>query len=294
ARPARLRDGYPVAHVPPARGHGRGAPCPLRLRGGGGGGAGLRVGVPGGRGRGARGEPAAAGGGGTAGRAGTAGRGDAGGGVMEVLFLQKPEVLAVQRPQVEAALAALGGVAVRFAGTPEEAHRHPGAEVVIAPTLPWLPDALTGLPTVRWVHFLSAGVDRIWAMPLDWGRYRLSKSVGVHAATISEYVLGAVLYVLKGFGTFARQQRRREWRRFWLDECAGKTLGIVGIGTIGARLAEHAKALGMTVIGTVTTPRAIPHVDAVFASEELERVLEASDFVVLLVPLTDETRGLIG
>src|SRR5690606_26430127 len=145
-----------------------------------------------------------------------------------------------------------------------------------------------------WVHFLSAGVDRIWAMPLDWGRYRLSKSVGVHAATISEYVLGAVLYVLKGFGTFARQQRRREWRRFWLDECAGKTLGIVGIGTIGARLAEHAKALGMTVIGTVTTPRAIPHVDAVFASEELERVLEASDFVVLLVPLTDETRGLIG
>lgn len=131
-------------------------------------------------------------------------------------------------------------------------------------------------------------------MDVDWSQYRLSKSVGVHAATISEYVLGAVLYALKGFGTFAHQQRRREWKRFWLDECAGKTLGILGVGTIGARLAQHAKALGMTVIGTVNTPRTIPYVDAVYGTDELDRVLEASDFVVLLVPLTDDTRGLIG
>ena len=211
-----------------------------------------------------------------------------------ILYLQKPEVLAGQRAEVEEALSVLGGTAVRFAGSPEEAHRYPEAEVVIAPTLPWLPEALAGLPSVRWVHFLSAGVDRIWAMDADWSRYRLSKSVGVHAATISEYVLGAVLYALKGFGTFAHQQRRREWKRFWLGECAGKTLGIVGVGTIGARLARHAKALGMTVIGTVTTPRDIPDVDAVYGMDAVERVLEASDFVVLLVPLTAETHGLIG
>lgn len=213
---------------------------------------------------------------------------------MEILYLQKPEVLGDHRAEVEEALAALDGVAVRFAGTPEEAHRHAEAEVVITPTLPWLPEALAGLPAVRWVHFLSAGVDRIWAMDADWSRYRLSKSAGVHASTITEYVLGAVLYALKGFGTFARQQQRREWKRFWLDECAGKTLGIVGVGTIGARLAKHAKALGMTVIGTVTTPRDIPDVDAVYGTDELGRVLAASDFVVLLVPLTDETRGLVG
>lgn len=213
---------------------------------------------------------------------------------MEILYLQKPEVLGDHRAEVEDTLAPLDGVTVRFAGTPEEAHRYPGAEAVIAPTLPWLPEALAGLPDVRWVHFLSAGVDRIWAMDVEWARYRLSKSAGVHASTITEYVLGAVLYALKGFGTFARQQRRREWKRFWLDECAGKTLGIVGVGTIGARLARHAKALGMTVIGTVTTPRDIPDVDTVYGTDELERVLEASDFIVLLVPLTEETRGLVG
>ncbi len=213
---------------------------------------------------------------------------------MEVLFLQKPEVLAAQRPVVEEALAELEGVEVRFAGSAREARRHTGAEVVVTPTLPWLPEALGELPSVRWIHFLSAGVDRIWTMPLRWERYRLSKSVGVHAAPIAEYVLGAILYALKGFGTFGHQQRRREWRRFWLDECAGKTLGIVGVGTIGARLAQHAKALGMTVIGTVTTVRDVPHVDAVYAAADLDRVLEAADFLVLLVPLTDGTRGLIG
>lgn len=211
-----------------------------------------------------------------------------------ILYLQKPEVLERQRAEVEETLASLGDVAVRFAGTPEEAHRYREAEIVIAPTLPWLPEALVGLPSIRWVHFLSAGVDRIWAMDVEWSRYQLTKSSGVHAATISEYALGAVLYALKGFGTFARQQQRREWKRFWLDECTGKTLGIVGIGRIGRRLAHHAKALGMTVIGTVTTPRDIPDVNEVFGADEVGRVLEVADFVVLLVPLTDETRDLIG
>lgn len=212
---------------------------------------------------------------------------------MTILYLQKPEVLERQRAEVEETLAALGDVAVRFAGTPEEAHRYPEAEAVITPTLPWLPEALAGLPEVQWVHFLSAGVDRIWTMNVDWSQYRLSKSSGVHAATISEYVLGAVLYALKGFGTFVRQQQRREWKRFWLDECTGKTLGIVGVGMIGERLARHAKALGMTVIGTVSTPRAIQGVDAVFGTDEVDRVLGAADFVVVLVPLTEQTRGMI-
>lgn len=212
---------------------------------------------------------------------------------MEILYLQKPEVLPAQRPLVEEALAGLEGAEVRFAGSVEEAHRFPEADILITRVLPWLPEVLASLPAVRWIHFLSAGVDGIWEMDVDWSRYRISKSTGVHAATISEYVLGAVLYALKGFGTFARQQRERAWQRFWLDECAGKTLGIVGVGTIGARLARHAKALGMRVVGTVTTPRPIPDVDEVFGMEGLGRVLEASDFVVLLVPLTERTRGLL-
>lgn len=213
---------------------------------------------------------------------------------MKILVLQKAEIVADQRALIETVLSELDGAAVALASSPAAAAEHADAQILITPTFSWLPNALRGLPHVEWIHFLSAGVDRIWSMDVEWSRYRLSKSVGVHASTISEYVLGAILYVLKGFGTFARQQQRHEWRRFWLDESEGKTLGIVGVGTIGTRLAQHAKALGMRVIGTVTSPRDIPNVDVVYGMDDLERVLEASDFIVLLVPLTDETRGLVG
>ena len=213
---------------------------------------------------------------------------------MKILVQQKAEVLAEQRPVIDSSLAELDGVEVVCVASAEEAGEHADARILITPSLPWLPEALRRLPNVEWIHFLSAGVDPIWTMDVSWTQYRISKSVGVHASTISEYVVGAMLYVLKGFGHFARQQQRREWKRFWLDECHGKTLGIVGIGTIGQRLARHASSLGMRVIGTVGTPRPIEHVEEVYSSDDLASVLAESDFVVLLVPLTDQTRGLLG
>lgn len=213
---------------------------------------------------------------------------------MKILVFQKPGIASEQRALIEASLSELDGVDMALASSPDEAAAHADATILITPTFSWLPDALERLPHIEWVHFLSAGVDRIWPMDVAWSRYQLSKSVGVHASTISEYVLGAILYALKGFGTFHRQQQQREWRRVWLDESEGKTLGIVGVGTIGTRLAQHASALGMRVIGTVSTPRDIPNVDAVYGLKDVERVLAASDFVVLLVPLTDQTRGMIG
>lgn len=213
---------------------------------------------------------------------------------MKILIQQKEEILEAQRGSIEAALSELGGGELAFASSPAEAARHSDADILITPTLPWLDEALRKLPRVEWIHFLSAGVDPIWEMAVDWTKYRLSKSVGVHASTISEYALAAILYVLKGFGRFAAQQQRREWNRFWLDECNGKTLGIVGIGTIGRQLARQASNLGMRVIGTVNTPRDIDFVDQVYPPSSLNDVLRSSDFVVLLAPLVPETRLMIG
>lgn len=212
---------------------------------------------------------------------------------MEILFLQRPDVLPGQRELVASRIAELEGARLHCASSPDEARQYTGAEVLLCPTLPWLPEVIEALPRLRWIHFLSAGVDRIWEMPFDKTRYLMSKSVGVHAHTISEFVIGAILHALKGFGVYQLQQQRREWKRFHLDECAGKTLGIVGIGTIGARLAQLAAGFGMRVVGTVNTPREIPYVDVVYDTTHLDDVLAQSDFVVLLVPLTPATRGLL-
>ncbi|KAA0911330.1 D-2-hydroxyacid dehydrogenase [Pusillimonas sp. ANT_WB101] len=212
---------------------------------------------------------------------------------MKILFIQRPDVLMTQRAFVEAELAQLDDAHIQFASSPEEALQHRDTEVLVCPTLPWISDVVQGLPLLQWIHFLSAGVDKIWDMPFDKTQYHMSKSIGVHASTITEYVLGAILYILKGFGTFQQQQQRREWRRFQLDECYDKTLAIIGVGSIGVKLAELAKLMGMRVIGTVVTQRSIPGVDKVYSSNELDTVIAQADFVVLLAPLTAATQNLI-
>lgn len=213
---------------------------------------------------------------------------------MKILFLHAAGAPPGDRDVVTAALSGIGGIELAFATAPDEVQAHSDTAVLICPTLPWLPAAIEHLPALEWIHFLSAGVDRIWEMPFSKSRYAMSKSSGVHAATITEYVLGALLYVLKGFGTFAVQQHRREWRRFRLDECAGKTLAIIGLGSIGTRLAAQARSLGFRVIGTVGTAREIPGVEAVYPASGLHKALSEADFVVVLVPLTAATRGMFG
>ena len=74
---------------------------------------------------------------------------------------------------------------------------------------------------------------------------------------------------------------------------AGKTLGILGLGAIGQELARKAAALEMRVIGTKRTPKPLAHVDKVYAPEDTDEVLGASDFVALLLPSTPETENFI-
>lgn len=212
---------------------------------------------------------------------------------MKVLFVQRPDVLLRQRALVETELAQLNDADIRFASSLEEALLYQDTDVMVCPTLPWISEAVQRLPQLKWIHFLSAGIDRIWKMSFDKTQFRMSKSVGVHASTITEYVLGAILYILKGFGTFQQQQHRREWQRFQLDECYGKTLAIIGVGTIGVQLAQLAKSMGMRVVGTVAHRREISNVDEVYGSDAYDAVLAQADFVVLLAPLTSATQGII-
>ncbi len=214
--------------------------------------------------------------------------------VRHILFLQKAEVLEQQRPEVVEQLAqALPEAQITFAGSAAEVPEGASFDAVIAPTLPWLPEALARLADYRWIHFLSAGVEKIWAMDFDKTRPLMTKSSGVHGAPMSEYAIGAMLYFTKQFGRFHDQARRAEWQRSWLDELTGKQLTVLGLGHIGQSLARRAKAFDMEVAGTLKHLRSVEQVDRVVALEEIERELARTDFLVCCLPLTDETRGLV-
>src|SRR5581483_560591 len=152
-------------------------------------------------------------------------------------------------------------------------------------------------PRLRWIQLTSAGADRLLGSGFIEQGVTVTTVSGLHATPIGEYVLCTILMFAKGAPAFTRAQQRREWLRFLPQELRGKTVGVVGMGHIGEEVARLAKAFGCRVVATrrsVTGPAAGAHADELLPAAMLPRLLEQSDYVVLCVPLTDETRGLIG
>ena len=149
--------------------------------------------------------------------------------------------------------------------------------------------------SLKWIHSIGAGVDGILTPDVLASKVVVTSSSGIHREPISEHVLGFMLSFVRGFHTFAHQQMKKEWKRFDLEELAGKTLGIIGLGEIGSEIAIRAKGFGMRVIAVKRNAGEKPsHVDELWMPDRLKNLLRESDFVVLSLPLTPETRGFIG
>jgi phosphoglycerate dehydrogenase-like enzyme len=213
--------------------------------------------------------------------------------LQRVLFLQKAGVLERQQPLVVEQLAKHWPLAsVHFAGDPADVP-HQTFDVAISPTLPWLPQALARVECCEWVHFLSAGVDKIWHMPVDWERFALTKSSGIHGPQISEYVMGALLHFTKGFDRFVHHSRSRRWARFWLDELTGKTVMILGAGAVGEMVGRRARAFGMRVVAVKRHPKPQAWADETCSFAAARHLFPEVSALVVCLPLTDATRGIV-
>jgi len=184
-------------------------------------------------------------------------------------------------------------VSVSVASTPDEAAKHIAtAEVLYA----WKPPAhlYAAAPRLRWLQAMGAGVD--WALgPELPRRVVVTRSPGVFGPWMAEYVLAWCLSVTQRMAAYRAAQARREWiQRVPPDRLAGKTIAIVGLGDIGRTVARAADAMGMRVIGVTRSGRRVAGVERVYVRRELRRALGTADFVALVVPLNDFTRGMIG
>lgn len=167
------------------------------------------------------------------------------------------------------------------------------AEIVV--TFGFEGELLEGTEHLEWIQALVAGVNRYDFDALEKQGIALTNASGIHAEPIGEQVLGYMLAFERNLHTAVRQQGRGIWERFRGGELAGKTVGIVGLGAIGTRVAELAQPFDMTVIGTKANPDDAPAaVDEVFGPDGLHEVCQRSDYLVVAVPLNDETRGMIG
>lgn len=177
------------------------------------------------------------------------------------------------------------------------------AEVLCAYTLP---DNVRELaPKLRWLQYPGAGVDALQTTGLleaDSGVIVTTAS-GIHATNMSEYVFGSMLMFNRSWPEMVRLQDRHIWPRNakWYNlgahELVDTTLGIVGLGSIGRRIAQLGRAFGMRVLGirrAALSGETDPDVDQLYGLEQLHELLGRSDYVVLAMPLTAESEKMIG
>src|SRR5713226_3139690 len=180
------------------------------------------------------------------------------------------------------------------------------------------PRELSRAPNLKWVQLHMAGIDALRQHPLYTdSAIALTTTSGVHAATIAEYAITALLALAHRVPRMVEWRARglwppdeQRWPLFVPTEVRGATLGIIGYGSIGRELARIAKsAFGMTVLACKRDPSLRPDTgyclpgtgdpegvlpDEWLAPEKLTTLLAKSDVVVMCAPLTRETHAMIG
>jgi phosphoglycerate dehydrogenase-like enzyme len=167
------------------------------------------------------------------------------------------------------------------------------AEVLIGWRFP-TGDLARRAPRLRWIHMTGAGIEHL--MPLDWlpPRVAITTNSGVHAPKAGEFAAMAMLMISNHLPALLTAQREGRWHRIFSTPARGKTVAIIGVGAMGGAAAVRAKQLGLRVLGVRRSRRPHPHVDAMYGPADLSRVLPQADIVLVTVPLTSETRHLIG
>lgn len=190
------------------------------------------------------------------------------------------------------------GVRVVFGEAPHDFGAElPRADAILA----WwrgrdaLDPILAAAPQVRWIHSNAAGLDHLVSPALAASSAIVTNSRGVYGEALGEYVVAAMLYFVKNLARLRDAQARHAWEPFEGERLAGKVLGIIGYGDIGAAIAQRAAALGMQVLAYRRRPELSagdPNVTRVVS--QLRDAIAPADFVALATPLTPETRHFFG
>lgn len=173
----------------------------------------------------------------------------------------------------------------------------PGAEILFV----WdffstaLRDAWSRADALEWVHVAAAGVDSLLFDELRKSGVEVTNAHGAFDGPIAEFVLASVLAHDKQLHTSKELQRRSAWRHREVQRTAGRTALVVGTGGIGRATARLLRAVGLEVRGAGRTAReGDPDFGTVLASAELAEHAGWADHLVLIAPLTEQTRGLVG
>jgi phosphoglycerate dehydrogenase-like enzyme len=161
-------------------------------------------------------------------------------------------------------------------------------------------DTFLAAKQLKWLQAPSSGVNNYLTIPeLVAGDVILTSATGTHGACLADSVFGMILAFTRCIKDFVLKQQAHEWTfqqfRPQMIELTGSTMGIIGLGAVGRAVARRAVAFGMRVVAVDIQPLSKPvTVEALWGLERLHDLLNISDYVVVTVPYTAQTDGMIG
>ena len=211
----------------------------------------------------------------------------------------QPNILVFSPSQTEvdryiASIHNKGFTSVQGATTLAEAERYlPSTEVILG----WeFPTELLSKPiaaSVRWFQAMGAGVNDLILDKSIPESLTLTRIVDQFGTSISEYVFSFLLDIVKDGQRMRQAQRNKSWDPFISDTLKGKTIGVAGLGSIGADIVRKARAFDMNVSGLSFSGKQAALVDTHYDSDQWMEFVKDLDYLVLILPLTDSTHHVV-
>jgi glyoxylate/hydroxypyruvate reductase A len=181
---------------------------------------------------------------------------------------------------------------IRTASQPEEAFDFiEKAEIIFSWKIP--DDLLKRAKNLVWFASMAAGNEYIVNNPHLPVTVIFTKTT-VYGEMMAEYVFAYLLYFLRDLPKYFRDQRKKLWEQARPERLRGKTMGILGLGSVGKEIAKRGKEFGMNIIGLKRIPEPVENVDQVFGPKDLEKMIPLVDYLIVALPLTPETNHFLG
>ena len=162
-------------------------------------------------------------------------------------------------------------------------------------------ELLKNAVNLRWIQLIGASLsitEKGYDIPHYINDYVvITNTRGLYSNTVADYVIWSILTLSRKLHLVLKAQTHRNWAQHIGDDIKGRTVGILGLGKIGSSIAEKTSALGMKIFAIkrrYASEYNIPHIDKLYPTNELAEFLGNIDFLVVCLPFTCETKGLIG
>jgi phosphoglycerate dehydrogenase-like enzyme len=147
---------------------------------------------------------------------------------------------------------------------------------------------------LKWVQSMSAGVENFTSSGLIESNIILTKVKGVFGPIMSEYVIGHIFAITQNIKNIYENKRNKIWKQFVVSSIRNATIGIMGLGSVGAYIAYRLHLLGANVITIDEQEKRLPYIGQEYLIDDLYDFLVKPDFLIITLPLTSKTRNLIG